>query len=100
VFVPKQWQGIQGIPTLELQFKPDMPAVNKFHARRLNPKIFELTRKEIERMCTYMYEDSNRPIAVPLVVAPKATAPFIRVCRDYVWTNKWIVSECYFIPHI
>jgi hypothetical protein len=84
VIVPKQWQGIKGIPPLELQFKPDMPAVHKCHARQLNPKIFEPTRKEMERMCTYMYEDSDSPIAVPLVVAPKATAQFIRICGDYV----------------
>ena len=54
----------------------------------------------MERMFTYMYDDSDSPIAVPLVVAPKATAPFIRICGDYVWTNKFIVSGCYFIPHI
>ena len=77
-----------------------MPAVHKCHARTINRKIFEPTRKEMERMCTYMYDDSDSPIAVPLVVAPKATAPFIRICGDYVWTNKFIVSGCYFIPHV
>ena len=100
VFVPKEWTGIKDLVPLELQFKPDMPAVHKCHARTINPKIFEPTRKEMERMCTYMYDDSDSPIAVPLVVAPKATAPFIRICGDYVWTNKFIVSGCYFIPHI
>jgi hypothetical protein len=28
VFVAKQLQGIEGIPALKLQFKPDMPAVH------------------------------------------------------------------------
>ena len=77
VFVPKQWTGIKGLEPLELQFKPDMPAVHKCHARTINPKIFEPTKKEMERISTYMYDDSDSPIAVPLVVAPKATAPFI-----------------------
>jgi hypothetical protein len=48
----------------------------------------------------YMYVDSDSPIAVPLVVAPKATAPFIRICGDYVWVNKYIVSGHYYIPHV
>ena len=100
VFVPKEWRGIKDIPPLELQFKPDMPATHKCHARSLNPKVFEPTKKEMERMCTYMYEDSDSPIAVPLVVALKATALFIRICGDYVWTNKFLVSGCYFIPQI
>ena len=80
VFVPKEWTGIKDLVPLELQLKPDMPAVHKCHARTINPKILEPTRKVMERMRTYMYDDSDSPIAVPLVVAPKATAPFIRIC--------------------
>ena len=52
MFVPKQWTGIKDLEPLELQFKPDMPAVHKCHARTINPKIFEPTKKEMERMCT------------------------------------------------
>jgi hypothetical protein len=36
-----------------------------------------------QRMRTYFYVPSNSPIASPLVVAPKAAAPFIRHCGDY-----------------
>ena len=35
--------------------------------------IFEATIEFMERMCTYMYEDLDNPIVVPLVVALKAT---------------------------
>jgi hypothetical protein len=87
VFVPKDWTSIKDLAPMELQFKPDMPAVHKCHSRTINPKIFEPTKKEMERMCTFKNDDSDSPIAVPLVVAPKATAPFI-------------VSGFYFIPHI
>ena len=51
-------------------------------------------------MCTYMYEDSDSAIAVPLVVAPKATSPFIRICGDYVWLNKYLIVGHYYIPHV
>ena len=32
------------------------------------------------------------------MVAPKATFPFIRICGDYVWVNKWIKVGQYYIP--
>ena len=59
---------------LELQLKQDMPATHKCHDRPLNPIIFEATIEFMERMCPYMYEDSDNPIVVPLVVALMATA--------------------------
>ena len=75
VFVPKEWREANVMSPLELQIKPDMFATHKCHDRPLNPMIFESTIEFIERMCTYMYEDLDNPIVVPLVVALKATAP-------------------------
>ena len=43
--------------------------------------LFEATIEFMERMCTYMYEDSDNLIVVPLVVALKATAP-LYVCVE------------------
>ena len=34
-----------------------------------------------------MYKDSTSPWASPLVIAPKATASFIRFFDDYRWLN-------------
>ena len=81
VFVPKEWRETKDIFLLELQIKPDMYATHKCHDRPLNPIIFEATIEFMERMCTYMYEDSDNPIVVPLVVALKATAP-LYVCVE------------------
>ena len=69
------------ISLLELQLKPDTSATHKFHDRPLNPMIFEATIEFMERMCTDMYEDSDSPIVVSLVVALKATAP-LDVCVE------------------
>ena len=66
---------------LELQLKPDMHATHKCHDRSLNPMLFEATIDFMERMCAYMYEDSDNLIVVPLVVALKATAP-LYVCVE------------------
>ena len=43
--------------------------------------IFEATIEFMKRMCTYMYEDLDNPIVVPLVVALKATVPLF-VCVE------------------
>ena len=58
-----------------------MSTTHKCHDRPLNPIIFEATIEFMERMCTYIYEDLDNPIVVPLVVALKATAP-LYVCVE------------------
>ena len=47
-----------------------------------------------------MYTNSDSPIASPLVIAAKGTAPFIRMCGDYRWVNKYIRVGNYYIPHV
>ena len=81
VFVPKEWRETKDISLLELQLKSDMSATHKCYDRPLNPMIFEATIEFMERMCTCMYENSDNPIIVPLVVARKATAP-LYVCVE------------------
>ena len=74
VFVPKKWQKTKDMSLMELQLKSDTSATHKCHDRPLNPMLFEATIEFMERMCTHMYEDSDNPIVVPLVVALMATA--------------------------
>ena len=100
VFCPAEWKGINGFEPLELQFKPDMPEVYKPAVRPINPRLYEDASKEFKRMEGYMYTDSDSPIASPLVIAPKATKPFIRICGDYVWVNRWLHVGHYYIPHV
>ena len=51
-------------------------------------------------MRTYFYEPSASPIACQLVIAPKATAPFIRLCGDYRPINPYISIPQEPIPHV
>jgi hypothetical protein len=81
VFVPKEWRESKDISLLELQIKSDMYETHKCYDRPLNHMIFEATVEFKERICTHMYEDSDNPIVVPLVVALKATAP-LYLCVD------------------
>lgn len=90
VFVPSNWEGINGIPPLELKWKPGLPERVKPKARPINPNIYDAARTEVNRLLGYFYRKSRSSIASPLVFAPKATKPFIRTCGDYVYINKFI----------
>lgn len=90
-FVPSNWEGIKGIEPLELEWRSDMPDHIDSVSRYINPKLMDQATKEFERMKGYFYEPSTSPITSPLVIAPKATSPFIRLCGDYREPNKYVV---------
>lgn len=100
VFVPQNWEGINGIPLFELEFREGLPPSIKPKARPINPKLFPAAQAEFQRLCKYFYKPSNSPIASCIVIAPKATKPFIRYCGDYVLINKYIVVGHYPIPNV
>ena len=100
VFVPKEWTGIKGFPKLELKFKPNFPESHRIRSRPINPKLYEHAKKEFDRLMKYMYKESVSPWASPLVIAPKATAPFIRFCGDYRWVNEMVILPQAYIPHV
>ena len=69
-----------------------MTAIMKPNARPIYPKLFEHFKKEFDRLLSSMYVRCDGPVASPLVIAPKATAPFIRFCGDYQAVNKFILQ--------
>ena len=101
VFVPREWKGLN-IPPLAFSVKPGLPERMFSRARPIRPELFETAKKEFERLSTYFYEvDPNKctsPIASPLVIAPKATHPFIRYCGDYRRVNEFIAIPPQPIP--
>ena len=99
VFVPTRWTGIK-IPPLHLDTKPGLPDSLRPRPRPIRPAIFEPATTEFHRMESYMFLDSTSPIACPLVVAPKATFPFIRICGDYRPVNPFIIIPPYPIPNV
>jgi hypothetical protein len=100
VFVPQNWEGINNLEPFELNWRPDLPTSMKPKARPVNPKLFEHAQVEFERLSKYFYIPSTSPVASCLVIAPKATKPFIRFCGDYVSINKYIDTGHYPIPHV
>jgi hypothetical protein len=90
VLVPQEWKSIRGIEPIDFEVLPDIPTSYKPKVRPINGQLFKDVKAEFSRMKTYFYEKSQSPIASPLVVAPKGTALFIRLCGNYIWPNKFI----------
>ena len=99
VFVPSTWTGICMTP-YHLEVKPGLPDHLKARARPVRAALFHDAKTEFDRMRTYFYEKSTSPIACPLVVAPKATTPFIRLCGDYRPINPYICIPQEPIPNV
>ena len=100
VFVPETWEGIKGLEPLKINFKDDLPDRIKPKTRYINPRLYEAAEKEFKRLRGYFYEESRSPWASCLVMAPKATYPFIRFCGDYVTINRYIATGHFFIPNV
>jgi len=89
VFIPYNWNGIKMKPW-HIETKPDLP--ERIHPRTyyVNNKLYENAKQEVERLKTYFLELSFSSRCSPMVVAPKATHPFIRICGDYRKINEYI----------
>ena len=98
-FVPEDWTGINGVQPLQLDFKPDIP-VAKPKVRPINPRLAAPAEQEMKRLCKYHFRKSTSPYASPLVIAPKATKPFIRFCGNYILINKYIIWKHQLIPTV
>ena len=100
VFIPTSWTGIDA-PEIELDISPDIPRDFRTARRNVNPKMYDNAKLEFDRLSQYFYTKSTSPWAHPLVIAPKATKPFIRFCGSYdLFANKFILPYHYPIPHV
>ena len=93
VFVPSDWKEIDMPPY-------HLPDHLRSRSRPVREALYEDARIEFQRMRQYFYENSTSPIASPLVIAPKATAPFIRLCGDYRLVNPYVNIPQEPIPHV
>jgi hypothetical protein len=100
VFVPQNWDGINGVDPLELSFRSTLPTVMKPKARPINPKLYDTCKKEFDRLLQYMFEPSDSPVASHMTVAPKATGPKIRICGSYERINEHIEPQHFPQPRV
>lgn len=101
VFVPTEWLGLK-IDPVKITLKGDLPDTIMARARPVRPELYEHALMEFERLRRYFYECdpalNDSRYASPLVIAPKATKPFIRFCGDYRVPNQYIVIPQVPIP--
>ena len=101
VFSPETWDGLK-VPPVDVVVSEDMPKSIPARARPIRPELYENAKKEFDRLCRYFYETDKAKctsaIASPLVIAPKATSPFIRFCGDYRRINEYITIPQQPIP--
>ena len=70
---PSKWDGIK-VPPVQLIVKGELPERMAPRAKPIRRELYTHAKAEFERLKKYFYEESDSPIASPLVIAPKATA--------------------------
>jgi hypothetical protein len=105
-FLPSSWEGFKNIQAvganekdeIEICFKEDFPTSLPVQPRPIANKLLDATITELKRLETYLWRISNSAVASPLVVAPKATHPFIRIAGDYRIINDYVYINQEYIP--
>ena len=96
-FAPSKWEGMK-VPPVQLIVKGELPARMSPRARPIRRELYAHAKREFERLMKYFYVESESPIVSPLVIAPKATPPYIRFCGDYRQVNELITIPQQPIP--
>jgi hypothetical protein len=100
-FSPSKWDGLK-IKPIEFETAPGMPTSMPTRPRPIRQELYAHAKAEFDRLVQYFYEynreNNNSAIASPLVIAPKATSPFIRFCGDYRAINEFITIPKHPIP--
>ena len=99
-FAPHKWSGLKNIPPLEIATTTDLPPFMRARSRPVPAPLEPVFMKEIKRMLQYFYRHSNSPFSSPLVIAAKATAPFIRIAGDYRGVNRFMIPFQEVIPDV
>jgi hypothetical protein len=69
----QNWDGIQGIDPVHVEFTDNLPARLKPATRKIPPSNLEVAKKEFDRLLTYFLVPSTSPVASNITVASKAT---------------------------
>ena len=106
VFCPEEWTGMKNVEPIKLQFTDEWEEIKNKGMRPKGSKAFvnqhmrEAYEKEFQRMKKYMYRDSKSSTSSRMLVADKATPPYVRICGDYRDVNKYIKIPQHYIPNI
>jgi hypothetical protein len=105
VFVPKKWIGLVDPVTKEPLVHTirwfEKPPVKKFPMIRVRPEISGKAKKEADHLLYIMFwVASSSPLASSMLIAPKATDPFIRIVTNYAWMKGYMMVPKHPLVHV
>jgi len=89
----QNWDGIQGVDPVHVEFTEFLPARLKPPTRKIPLSILDVAKREFDRLRTYFLIPSTSPVASNITVASKATPPYVRICGDFWIVNKYIKTN-------
>ena len=92
IFIPKSWKGLN-LPPIELEWKDDVPDSYRDYMVQIPHQLRDVYTREMDRLKQHFYAPSTSRTVSAVVVAKKATKPYIRVCGNYVKMNNFIKQE-------
>lgn len=102
VFAHTNWDGARNADgsnfIAKIEWKPETPDHMACRNSFVAHKLMEVVYAELDRLATYHLVRSDSPYASPLVVAAKATPPYVRLCADYKKVNEYMLCPNHPIP--
>ena len=93
-YVTLQWEGIKnkdGSPRIFILPWISVPPDCKVKSRQINPRLIAFAFEEYSHLLEQgFFVICSTTHGYPLVIAPKATLPFIRLCGDYRLTKAYL----------
>ena len=105
VFVPKDWTGVKHpdlgeVWTNVLEWTC-VPKSSKTRMVRVRPQQYGAAQKEVQHLVNIeFWVETFSQVTSPMLVAPKATDPFIRIVSDYAWLTPYLVVPRWPLPHV
>ena len=105
VFVPKGWEGLKDPDTGDVIIHTiewlSTPKIKKHPVIRVRPDIAAPAEKEVRHLLNILFwVMSTSAIASSMLVAPKATTPFIRIVTNYAWMKANMAVPKYPLRHV
>lgn len=104
-FIPERWEGIKdpatGLPWVTTIQWIKLPTGRHVRVIRVRPDLVIVAKSEVEhlvRIGFWVLSDSH--VASSMLVAPKATDPFIRLVTDYAWLTPCLGVPKHPLKHV
>ena len=85
---------------LHINFHKEMPVERRLKCRPIAYHRRAYVYEELDRMLEYMYVPSDSPMISAMVDADKDSPPWVRLCGDYIFVNKYMETQHAWLPDV